>query len=547
MQPEVLAVIFILYISATVYLGFRAYKGTKTGSDYLLGGRKIHPLILALTYGATFISTSALVGFGGFASLWGLSLFWLVFLNIIIGIFCAFVFFGQKTRQLGYKLQAHTFPELFAKRFNSNFLQVYGGLFIFILMPLYTTAVLLGGARLLDGLVPEISFRTAIMIYMVIVTAYVLMGGIKGVVYNDALQGGIMIFGVLFLIIYTVHLVGGLDNGLKILSEMKPPDSLAKLGHQGWTKMPIFSTELPTGVYWWVIVSSITLGVGIGVLVQPQLVVRFMMVKSKRELHRSLILSSFFILLMTGGAYVIGSLCNVYFLDKFGAIAIKVAGGPDNVIPFYIDKAMPKWFSYIFTLTILSAAMSTLSSQFHAIGTSIGRDVYQKGLNMGKDADTIKITRIGIVISLLLTVFLAFFLKNDTAIIARATACFFGLCTATFLPSYIAMLYWRGVTRIGVIASWITGTVISIPLFLFVNGKMSAAFKLLGFLTDKGIFPPDYMKKVGIWQVVDPLLIALPASIIVLIVVSLLTKDDVPHITAAFFDQKEKQVETKGV
>ena len=540
MQWEILAVVLVLYISATAYLGVKAYKGTKTGTDYLLGGRKIHPLVLALTYGATFISTSALVGFGGFAAMWGLNLFWLVFFNILVGIFVAFVFYGKKTRQIGYKLQAHTFPELFARRFNSKFMQIFGGLFIFILMPLYASAVLLGGARLLEGLI-GLDFKIAIFIYAIIVTAYVLFGGIKGVVYNDALQGGIMIFGLLFLIIYTLNLVGGFDAGLEALSKIEPKGKLLACGHQGWTKMPVFTTDMPKGVFWWVIISSITLGVGIGVLVQPQLVVRFMMVKSKRELHRSLILGSVFILLMTGGAFFVGALCNVYFVNKFGNIALahpEIKGVVGKIIPFYIKDAMPPWFSYVFILTILAAAMSTLSSQFHAIGTSIGRDFYQKGLGKGNDNDTIKITRLGIVISLVSTVLLSYMLKGENDIIARATSCFFGLCSATFLPSYTAMLYWKRVTRIGVIASWLTGTLISLPLFFFVNGKMSAAFKLMNFLKEKGVISQEFIDSRGIWTVVDPLLIALPASLIVLIVVSLMTKDDCPEITKALFEEK---------
>ena len=57
----------IIYLFVVGYLGYRGYRGTHTATDYLVGGRKIHPYVMAMSYGATFISTSAIVGFGGAA------------------------------------------------------------------------------------------------------------------------------------------------------------------------------------------------------------------------------------------------------------------------------------------------------------------------------------------------------------------------------------------------------------------------------------------------------------------------------------------------
>ncbi len=73
--------------------------------------------------------------------------------------------------------------------------------------------------------------------------------------------------------------------------------------------------------YWWTVVSSITLGVGIGVLAQPQLAVRFMTVRSDKELNRAIPIGGTFILLMTGVAFIIGALSNVMFFNESGQIA----------------------------------------------------------------------------------------------------------------------------------------------------------------------------------------------------------------------------------
>ena len=93
----------VLYLLILGYLGFLGYRKSKTAEEYLVAGRSVHPYIMALSYGATFISTSAIIGFGGFAGMFGMSLLWLTFCNIFIGIFIAFVFLGGPTRRMGHQ------------------------------------------------------------------------------------------------------------------------------------------------------------------------------------------------------------------------------------------------------------------------------------------------------------------------------------------------------------------------------------------------------------------------------------------------------------
>src|SRR3989339_1624446 len=142
-----ITLVIVIYLIITAYLGYLGYSTTKNASDYLVAGRKQHPMIMAISYGATFISTSAIVGFGGAAAVFGMGLLWLTFLNIFVGIFIAFVLFGKRTRKMGHNLDAHTFPELLGKRFNSRFLQALASLVIFVGMPLYAGSVMIGGAQ----------------------------------------------------------------------------------------------------------------------------------------------------------------------------------------------------------------------------------------------------------------------------------------------------------------------------------------------------------------------------------------------------------------
>ncbi len=95
------SIVVLIYLLMVFYVGYVAWKRTKSSEDYMVAGRNTHPYIMALSYGATFISTAAIVGFGGTAGVYGMGLLWLTFLNILVGIFIAFVFFGKRTRKMG--------------------------------------------------------------------------------------------------------------------------------------------------------------------------------------------------------------------------------------------------------------------------------------------------------------------------------------------------------------------------------------------------------------------------------------------------------------
>ncbi|MFP4215003.1 MAG: sodium:solute symporter [Phycisphaerae bacterium] len=595
-------VIVVLYLLVVGYLGWLGFRGTKSASDYMLAGRKAHPFVMALSYGATFISTSAIVGFGGVAGLFGMSLLWLTFLNIFVGIFIAFVFLGGPTRRMGHRLDAHTFPELIGRRYQSRFLQVFAGLIIFLFIPLYASAVLIGGCEFIarhfefTGDIDQ-DYRIALLIFSVLVAGYVVVGGLKGVMYTDALQGTIMFVGMLTLLIYTYIAVGGVTEGHQDLTDLASlvPGKLKSIGHEGWTAMPLFGFGEKGYDLWWIVISTITLGVGIGVLAQPQLAVRFMTVRSKKELNRAVLVGGVFILIMTGVAFTVGALSNAWFTKKGPKLTGRVAkvidaeknhavlqlmrdedkdgvyfdvegklapvvltgeppvataemdgnsvpvvrgrtisivlakGNAGQIIPTYMKLAMPKWFGMVFLLTLLAAAMSTLSSQFHAAGTSIGRDVFEQFLHRRQAG--IGVTRIGIVIGILAAALISFYAREST-MIARATAIFFGLCGSAFLPAFVGGLFFRRATRAGAIASMVVGFVVTAFWLVLVKAKEAAAIGLVFSFTNG---KPSILAGHPNWPAVDPIVIALPLSLLTFIVVSLISKSpDDEHLQKCF-------------
>ena len=527
----------VLYLFILAYLSLMAYRSTKTAGDYMLAGRQIHPMVMALSYGATFISTSAIVGFGGNAGLFGMSLLWLTFLNIFVGVFIAFLLFGKRTRKMGHNLDAHTFPELLGVRFQSKFIQGFSAAVVFLFMPFYAAAVLKGGVGFLATQF-NIDFNVTLFFFTMIIALYVAMGGMKGVMYTDAFQGSIMFGGMLFLLIFVYAKLGGVTNAhlalTNLMNESAIQEQTAKLtanGFAGWTSMPTFNSP-----YWWAVVTSVVMGVGIGVLAQPQLVVRFMTVKSNRELNRAVASGGVFILMMTGVAFVVGALSNVLFFQTDGKTAMAAAGGViDNIIPLFLKNYLPGWFNTIFMLTLMSAAMSTLSSQYHVVGTSIGRDLFEKSL--GIKANSLLVTRLGVVVSILVSAFFAYIgnqMKTDIGLIAQATSIFFGICAAAFLPAYVGALNLKKLSRKAAITSILTGTIASFIWIFFIHAKNAATIGLCQLVFGK----PHVLAETGLAKLaqVDAVIIAVPLSILALVIAAATTRPDVSesHIAKCF-------------
>ncbi len=509
-------VLVIIYLLIVAYLGYRGWHATLTTADYMIAGREVHPYVMAISYGATFISTSAIIGFGGAASLFGMGILWLTWMNIFFGIFVAFAIFGKRTRRLGLVLDAHTFPELLGRRYQSRFIQGFSGIVIFLFMPIYAAAVLIGISRFVEVYL-RIPFAAAVLAFSVILALYVILGGLKGVMYTDAFQGTIMLIMMVILLVYTYLLAGGVIPAHRYLADMAylVPEHLTEVGHRGWTEMPRLGSP-----HWWILISTLICGVGIGVLAQPQLVVRFMTVKRDRELNRAIPIGGIFILAMTGIAFTVGNLTNVILYKAFGEIPISMAGGNiDKVIPLYVGKIMPSWFGSLFLLAMLAASMSTLSSQYHVGGTSLGRDFFEKGIGGGvieHGEGTIFITRLGIALSIVLCIVLSLIFSPN--IIAVATAIFFGLCGATFLPSFLFGLYWKRMTKAGAIFSVLGGFMVSIVWMGFFHAKGAHALGIANYLFGKPTlagFP---------WTVIDAQFIGLPVSFALAVAVSLLTR-----------------------
>jgi SSS family solute:Na+ symporter len=261
------------------------------------------------------------------------------------------------------------------------------------------------------------------------------------------------------------------------------------------------------------------------VLAQPQLVVRFMTAKDTRSLNRAVPIGALFILMTTGVAYTVGALTNVYFWEDRSMISTQVVKDPitgiiniDKIMPEYINSAMPEIIVVIFMLTLLAAAMSTLSSLFHTMGSAAGHDIYSYIRHGGvKGQPSLRASRIGTLIMILASVVLAFFMP--ASIIARATAMFMGLCAAAFLPLFVHGLFSKKVSRLAAKLSLCVGTIVWFLWTAFVHSAESAPLGISKALFGVSTVLPSP------WPVVDPLIVAIPCSIAALAIGYMLDKN----------------------
>jgi SSS family solute:Na+ symporter len=176
-------------------------------------------------------------------------------------------------------------------------------------------------------------------------------------------------------------------------------------------------------------------------------------------------------------------------------------------MPLFINQAMPDIFVVIFMLTLLSAAMSTLSALYHAMGTALVCDLWGRGREC---ALSMRAHQAGIVLMMVVSTVLAFLLP--IGIIARATAMFMGLCACAFLPAFAIGVYAKNPSTKAALYSMVSGAV---AWFVWTAFFHAAEAKLLGI--SQAIFGKATLLG-SPWTAVDPIVIALPISFIVMVV-----------------------------
>ena len=456
-------IIFLLiFFASMIAVGLYSRKHATNVNDFVLGGRSVGPWLTAFAYGTSYFSAVVFVGYAGqFGYKYGLSATWIGIGNAILGSLVAWVALGRRTRVMTVKLSASTMPDFFGKRYDSNALRIVASAIAFVFMIPYTASVYNGLSRLF-GMAFDIPYAVCVIAMAALTCVYVVLGGYMATAINDFIQGIIMILGIIAVVVAVLNGQGGFYEAVKSLAEIESDVPLT-MGQKG-VFASFFGPDLPNLIGVVVLTSLGTWGL-------PQMVHKFYAIKDEKSIKTGTIISTFFAIIVSGGCYFLGG-----FGRLFDTEAIYDAKGNiiyDAIVPSMLST-LPDILVGIVIVLVLSASMSTLSSLVLTSSSTLTLDLI-KG-NIVKDMTEKKqllCMRIMLVFFVVVSVVIAL---DPPTFIAQLMGISWGALAGAFLAPFLYGLYWKGVTKAAVWASFVCGVGITVAnmFFKFIASPINA-------------------------------------------------------------------------
>ena len=438
----------VIFFGVMIGIGLYSRKHTADVDSFVLGGRSVGPWLTAFAYGTSYFSAVVFVGYAGqFGWKYGLASTWIGIGNAVIGSLLAWVVLGRRTRVMSQHLQSKTMPDFFGERFKSKPLKIVASVIVFVFLVPYTASVYNGLSRLF-GMAFDIPYTVCVMIMAGITAIYVILGGYMATAYNDFIQGIIMLFGITAVIGSVLSGQGGFMEAIRKMAEI-PSDIPVTLGQPG--AFTSFFGPDPLNLLGVVILTSL------GTWGLPQKIHKFFAIKDEKAVQTGTIISTLFAIVISGGCYFLGGFGRLFdspeIYNESGAVIY------DSIIPMMLSK-LPDILIGIVVVLVLSASMSTLSSLVMTSSSTLTLDFLKD--NFIKDMDEkkqVRIMQVLIVFFIVLSVLIAL---DPPTFIAQLMGISWGALAGAFLAPFLYGLYWKGVTKAAVWASFATGVGITI-------------------------------------------------------------------------------------
>ncbi len=455
-------VFLVVFFAVMIGVGLYSRKHATNVNDFVLGGRSVGPWLTAFAYGTSYFSAVVFVGYAGqFGFKYGLASTWIGIGNAFIGSLLAWVILGRRTRVMTKHLSAATMPDFFGKRFDSNALRIAASVISFIFLIPYTASVYNGLSRLF-GMAFDIPYAVCVMAMAALTGVYVVLGGYMATAINDFIQGIVMLFGIAAVIAAVLNGQGGFYEAVLKLSEIESDVALT-LGQKG-VFASFFGPDLPNLIGVVILTSLGTWGL-------PQMVHKFYAIKDEKAIRYGTIISTFFAIVVSGGCYFLGG-----FARLFDTPAIYAADGSvvyDSIIPTMLASLSDILIGIVIVL-VLSASMSTLSSLVLTSSSTLTLDFIKD--NIVKDMDEKKqllCMRVMLVFFIVISVVIAL---DPPTFIAQLMGISWGALAGAFLAPFMYGLYWKGVTKASVWASFACGVLLTVlnMFFKFIASPINA-------------------------------------------------------------------------
>lgn len=464
-------ILLVVFFSVMVGVGLYSRKSTSSVDGFVLGGRSVGPWLTAFAYGTSYFSAVVFVGYAGqFGWKYGLASTWIGIGNAVIGSLLAWVILGRRTRVMSQHLQSKTMPDFFGTRYDSKALKITASAIAFIFLVPYTASVYNGLSRLF-GMAFNIPYEVCVIVMALLTAVYVILGGYMATAINDFIQGIIMLIGIVAVIAAVLNGQGGFMEAVKKLAELES-DVAVTAGQPG--AFTSFFGPDPINLLGVVILTSL------GTWGLPQMIQKFYAIKDEKAINTGTIISTVFAVVVSGGCYFLGGFSRLFdgkeIYDANGAIIY------DSIIPMMLSK-LPDILIGIVVVLVLSASMSTLSSLVMTSSSTLTLDFLKDNIIKKMDEKKQVLTmQIFIVFFVVLSVVIAL---DPPTFIAQLMGISWGALAGAFLAPFLYGLYWKGVTKAAVWASFACGVGITVSnMFLkYIASPINAgAFAMIAGL-----------------------------------------------------------------
>lgn len=433
-----IGIVLIVYLVMMIFIGYKFSKQTKDIAGYLLAKRSLGPWVTGFSQRASEMSGWMSIGVPGEGFAFGVAAMWNLAGCYLADLF-SWSYLAKRLRIYTEAVGVLTLPGFFETRYRDNkgLLRVLATLIIIGFMVPYVSAQFVAAGKLFDAVTP-LTYWQGIILGAIIMITYTVLGGFFAVSWTDFFQGMVALFGISLLAIVGIFKLGfsGLFQGLENIDPV--------------LVSPTFGLG---GIAALVTILSY-IAIGFGWPGNIHIMVRFMGIRSAKEIKKAALIALLLISIVYTSAVVIG---------LSGRVAVDTLGlqlaDMEYIMPSLAALWLPLPIAGITIAAALALMMSTADSQLLVAVGGIVEDVYHRFFNReASEAQLLLLSRVFTVVLGLLALFLA---QEGGRVFLLVLYAWSGL-GAAFGPPIILSLWWKKTTKAGVVAGMITGTLVTI-------------------------------------------------------------------------------------
>lgn len=429
----------LMYFIGVYAMRIVAHQSRKKGGsgaayleEYMTGGRGTGGFVLAMTLVATYLSAGSFIGGPGTAYTHGLAWVFLAMAQIPTGYYTLMVL-GKKFAIVSRKINAQSISDFLRARYESDAVLIVASLSIIFFLTAAMAAQLIGAARLLEGST-GLDYRTALIFFALTVVVHTAIGGFRGVVLNDTLQGVVMTIATIALFFMVVNRGGGIAN---IVQELKATNvgMITPFGVQeGFMTIPYVTS-------FWVLVGFAVIGL-------PSVAQRAMSYKDAKSLHSGILYGTIVSLILLLGMHLVGA---------FGITQVSGIESGDLVVPTLATSLFSPVMAGIILSGPLAAVMSTMDSQLLVVVASIVNDLLANYIKPDLKKEPNKLRTLTIAVCFVVGVVITVLAFNPPDLMVWLNLFATAGQLSTFMWPTILGLYWKKANAAGALSGMIAG------------------------------------------------------------------------------------------